>query len=60
MAGVYTVTVTDDDLGAGSDTVEVNVRTPAEVTQDLIDKVKDFNLQQGIENSLKAKLNAAL
>jgi hypothetical protein len=61
-AGVYavTVTVTDDDTGEGFDTLTVTVLTPEEALQDLIDTVESFNLQQGIENSLDAKLDAAL
>jgi hypothetical protein len=35
-------------------------QSPAEVTQELIDIVEDFNLQQGIENSLEAKLDTVL
>jgi hypothetical protein len=34
--------------------------TPAEATQDLIDTVKELNLQQGIENNLDVKLDAVL
>lgn len=38
-------------------TVEI-IESPAEATQDLIDQVQAFNLQQGIENSLDKKLQA--
>jgi len=40
-------------------TVEI-IKSPAEATQDLIDQVQAFNLQQGIENSLTAKLQEAI
>jgi len=40
-------------------TVEI-IKSPAEATQDLIDQVQAFNLQQGIENSLTGKLQDAI
>ena len=40
--------------------VSLLVQTPAQATQDLIDFVQTLNLQQGIENSLNHKLNAAI
>jgi hypothetical protein len=36
------------------------ILTPAQAIQNLIDTVKGLNLQQGIDNSLDAKLEAAL
>lgn len=36
------------------------VLNPAEAIEDLIEKAMNLNLQQGIENSLDAKLDAAL
>jgi hypothetical protein len=38
-------------------TVEI-IESPAEATQDLIDQVQAFNLQQGIENSLDKKITS--
>lgn len=52
--------IKDKDGGFTDYTVEVSVLTPEEAIQDLIDTVESFNLQQGIENSLDAKLDAAL
>jgi hypothetical protein len=52
--------IKDKDGGFTDYTVVVTVLTPAEGTQDLIDTVDEFNLQQGIDNSLDAKLDAAL
>lgn len=64
IAGTYTVnlTVTDNDnaLGVSQNTITINILTPSDATEDLIDLVETFNLQQGIENSLDAKLDAAL
>ena len=37
-----------------------SIQTPAQATQDLIDFVATLNLQEGIENSLNHKLNAAI
>ena len=62
LPGIYTIalTVTDKDGGAGSNSTTVTVLTPAQATRNLIDLVQTYNLQQGIENSLDAKLNAAV
>jgi hypothetical protein len=52
----------DDDAGSssGSAYVFATVKDPVEMIAALIDKVTDLNLQQGIENSLDVKLDAAL
>lgn len=62
QAGVYTTTliVTDTGGATGVDTATITVLTPAQATQNLINLVQTYNLQQGIENSLDAKLNAAI
>lgn len=62
IAGVYqfTLVVNDGFMDSAPDTVVITVQTPAEAIQDLIDTVGEFNLQQGIDNSLDAKLDAAL
>lgn len=59
--GVYYVTLTVSD-GSQSDTdsLALTVRTASDAIIDLIDLVESFNLQQGIDNSLDAKLEAAL
>lgn len=54
-----TLTVTDNAGASGSDTLTITVQTPAQATPSLIDLVQTYNLQQGIENSLDAKLGAA-
>ncbi len=61
-SGTYTVTlaVTDTAGASSSDTLTVTVQTPAQATESLIDLTQSFNLQQGIENSLDAKLSAAV
>ena len=61
-SGVYTatLTITDNNGATGIDTVQVTIQTPAEATDDLVDLVETFNLQQGISNSLDTKLDAAL
>jgi PKD repeat protein len=59
--GVYTVTLTiSDGVESASSSVTVTILTPTQATQDLIDIVETFNLQQGIENSLDVKLDAAI
>jgi hypothetical protein len=66
-SGTLTVTYDDDstaDLLFYSDIpinlVDTAVSDPVEKIQDLINLVASFNLQQGIDNSLDAKLDAAL
>lgn len=60
-ADTYTVTLTviDDDDANGTDTATVTVLTPEEAIDDLIEIVENLGLQQGIENSLGAKLENA-
>lgn len=70
---VLTVTYTDDngnpngepvnllfDCDIPINLVNTAVSDPAQLIQALIDKVASFNLHQGIDNSLDAKLDAAL
>lgn len=52
--------IEDKDGGFTDYTAVITVRTPAEAIQDLIDLIEGFNLQQGVDNSLDAKLGAAL
>jgi PKD domain len=61
-SGMYivTLTVTDTAGAYSSDTVTITVQTAAQATQSLIALVESYNLKQGIENSLDAKLNAAV
>jgi len=61
-SGTYTVTLTIADAAGAlsSDTLIVTIQTPAQATQSLIDIIQTFNLQQGIENSLDAKLQSAI
>jgi len=58
--GTYTATllVTDESGLMDTDTAEVTVLTPAQAIDELTCIVEDMNLQQGIENSLDAKLEA--
>jgi len=60
-AGVYTVTLTvADDLGAtASDTLTVTVKSYTDAIQILFDLIESYNLSQGLENSLAAKLKNA-
>lgn len=60
-AGLYTITLTVTD-GTNSSFVStaVQILTPTEAINELVDLVETFNLQQGINNSLDAKLNNAL
>lgn len=53
------VRITDKDGGYSEYTASVTVQTPAEAIGDLINVVANYNLQQGIDNSLDAKLSAA-
>jgi len=63
VAGTYEVslTVSDSDGGSGtSNTITVEVVEPTDAIEDLVYLVTSFNLQQGINNSLDSKLEAAL
>lgn len=61
-AGTFTVTltVTDSNGSTATDTAIVTVKTTAQAIQDLAALVGSYNLQQGIANSLDAKLQNAL
>jgi len=61
-AGVYSVVLTaTDNMGASStDTATVTVLTAGQAIQSLASIVQSFNLQQGIANSLDAKIQNAL
>jgi hypothetical protein len=52
--------IIDKDGGFTEYTVVITVLAPDEAIVDLVDTVKGLNLQQGIENGLDAKLDAAL
>jgi len=54
-----TLTVTDDFGDTAADTAVVTVITPAQAIQRLASLVAGYNLQQGIANSLDAKLQNA-
>jgi len=60
-AGSYTVTVTvtDDDGGAGSASATVDVMSAGEWLDLIIAKVRTFDLNKGVVNSLVAKLQNA-
>lgn len=59
--GVYTVTLTvNDGTDIGSQTLTITILTASQTINNLVDLVETFNLQQGINNSLDAKLDAAL
>lgn len=55
----FTLVVNDGALGSEPDTIDITVQTPSQAIQDLVDQVESFNLQQGIDNSLDAKLDRA-
>jgi uncharacterized delta-60 repeat protein len=55
-----TLTVTDDQGASSACTATVKVLTASEGTLQLVAKVMVLNLQNGIENSLDTKLDAAL
>jgi len=61
-AGIYTArgTIEDKDGDAAAYTVTIVVLSPSEAITQLILLVQSMNLQQGINNSLDAKLEAAL
>ena len=61
-SGIYTSTgrIKDKDDGYTDYSATIIVQTPSEAINDLVDQVETFNLQQGIENSLDAKLDSAL
>ncbi len=56
----FILIVNDGLVGSAPDTVVITVQTAPEATTDLVTVVESFNLQQGIDNSLDAKLDAAL
>jgi hypothetical protein len=63
--GVGTITATCDGAADNADnitTASVNytVITPSDATVNLVDQVQSLNLQQGIDNSLDAKLDTVL
>lgn len=62
-AGTITATcagATDNAGNNGTASVSYTVITPSEAIENLIDQVESLNLQQGVDNSLDAKLDAAL
>jgi PKD repeat protein len=61
--GIYqvTLTVTDDDLGEGMDSIEIVVISPEEGVDDIIDDIEEMDLPEGNESAeslLEAVLNA--
>ncbi|MBU0572098.1 SBBP repeat-containing protein [Patescibacteria group bacterium] len=60
--GIYTAKgqIKDKDNGYSHYTVAINVRTPSEAIYEIIDLVETFNFEQGIDNGLDGKLDAAL
>lgn len=62
FSGLYAARgrITDKDGGFTDYTASITVQTPSEAINDLVDLVQTYNLQQGISNSLDAKLDAAL
>lgn len=62
IAGTYTFSLVVNDGAEDSlpDSVVIVVQTSAEGIQELIELVESYNLQQGIDNNLDAKLDAAL
>jgi hypothetical protein len=61
-AGTFTARghIEDKDGGFTPYTIAVTVQTPAQAIQDIVSTVEGFNLQQGIDNGLDAKLDVAL
>lgn len=61
-SGLYTVIgrIKDKDGGYNEYAALVTVQISSEAINDLIDRVETYNLQQGISNSLDAKLDVAL
>ncbi|MCI0396416.1 MAG: hypothetical protein L0322_15975, partial [Chloroflexi bacterium] len=62
VAGAFTARgrIKDKDGGFTDYTTSITVLTPAEAIIRLVDTVEGMNLQQGIDNNLDAKLQAAL
>jgi hypothetical protein len=62
LAGEYsvTLTVTDKDLGVGSDSMTIVTSTPAVATEMVIEDIIDMGLEDGTELSLRSKLSNAI